>query len=57
MLNITDSYQKDFDSWNQKKKIVNNKEHLSPLFKERDIWWLSIGINVGFEEDGKKNME
>jgi len=23
------------------------------MFKERDIWWVSIGVNVGFEEDGK----
>ena len=23
------------------------------MFKERDIWWISIGINIGFEEDGK----
>ncbi len=23
------------------------------MFKERDIWWTSIGVNVGFEEDGK----
>ena len=23
------------------------------MFKERDIWWASIGINIGFEEDGK----
>ena len=23
------------------------------MFKERDVWWTSIGVNVGFEEDGK----
>lgn len=23
------------------------------MFKERDIWWVSIGVNVGYEEDGK----
>ncbi len=53
MSNIIDNYRKDFDSWNIKKKKINNKEHLAPLFKERDIWWLSVGVNVGFEEDGK----
>ena len=26
-----------------------------PLFKERDIWWVSVGVNVGFEEDGKND--
>jgi len=25
------------------------------MFKERDIWWTSIGVNVGFEEDGKNS--
>ena len=23
------------------------------MFKERDIWWVSVGVNVGYEEDGK----
>lgn len=23
------------------------------LFKEREIWWRSIGTNIGTEEDGK----
>ena len=53
MSNITDIYQKDFDSWNHKKKEINYSENKPPLFKERDIWWVSIGVNVGFEEDGK----
>lgn len=53
MSDIDDIYQKDFDSWNQKKKEINYSEYKVPLFKERDIWWVSIGVNVGFEEDGK----
>lgn len=48
-----ETYFKDFDSWNEKKKDCNNSENKPPLFKERDIWWLSIGVNIGFEEDGK----
>ena len=47
------SYIKDFDGWIVKKKESHYKEALPPMFKERDIWWVSIGINVGFEEDGK----
>lgn len=53
MLNIADEYNKDFDGWNSKKKEINSKFHKPPMFKERDIWWVSVGINVGFEEDGK----
>ena len=31
--------------------------HISPekefFFHEREIWWASLGINIGFEQDGK----
>ncbi|MEI7580004.1 MAG: type II toxin-antitoxin system PemK/MazF family toxin [bacterium] len=44
---------KNFDDWNIKKKATDAKQSKPPLFKERDVWWLSVGVNVGFEEDGK----
>lgn len=43
---------KDFDKWNHFKKNLTNEEK-SLLFQERDVWWCSIGINVGHEQDGK----
>ena len=46
-------FSKDFDGWIAKKKEYHYRDSLPPLFKERDIWWVSIGVNVGFEEDGK----
>jgi len=46
-------YIKDFDGWIEKKKKSHYQDFKPPLFKERDIWWVSIGVNVGFEEDGK----
>lgn len=46
-------YIKEFDKWIEKKKELHNKHVVPPLFKECDIWWASIGINVGYEEDGK----
>jgi len=49
------SYPKDFDGWIVKKKNCHFKTSLPPMFKERDIWWTSIGVNVGFEEDGKNS--
>lgn len=42
--------EKDFDTWNVQKKTVNQMS--SKLYHERDIWWCSLGINVGFEQDG-----
>jgi len=44
--------EKDFDMWNHKKKTVHSVAE--PIFyREREIWWVSLGVNVGFEEDGK----
>jgi mRNA interferase MazF len=43
--------EKDFDAWNeQKKKLENQKE---PYFREGEVWWLSLGVNIGKEMDGK----
>lgn len=45
---------KDFDKWNTKKKEVNYSiKNILP--KTREVWWLSIGINIGVEEDGKNS--
>src|SRR5680860_1545617 len=44
--------QKCFDKWNIQKKIVDlisNKK----TFHEREIWFIKIGENVGFEQNGK----
>ncbi len=43
---------KDFDQWNEIKKEINERANLI-LFHEREIWWCSLGLNVGFEQDGK----
>lgn len=43
---------KDFDSWNNLKKIINNKDKI-PLITEGDIWWCNIGKNIGIESNGK----
>lgn len=42
---------KDFNAWNEVKKVNNEKQRL--FFKERDVWWMSFGLNIGDEEDGK----
>ena len=45
---------KDFDRWNEKKKKVDYyTKNILPSKKQ--VWWLSIGLNVGVEEDGKNN--
>jgi mRNA-degrading endonuclease toxin of MazEF toxin-antitoxin module len=43
---------KDFDAWGIIKK--NKQENIARLFyKEREIWWMHFGLNIGDEEDGK----
>ena len=45
---------KDFNHWNNIKQQLDSIKE-PPLFKEREIWWCSIGINVGFEILGKND--
>ena len=47
---------KDFDSWNKEKKSLENVGHNTLVFHEREIWWCSIGINLGDEQDGKNEL-
>jgi len=42
---------KDFDSWNKEKQEIHvNRKN--KFYHPRDIWWCSLGINIGFEQDG-----
>ncbi|MCX6738488.1 MAG: type II toxin-antitoxin system PemK/MazF family toxin [Candidatus Parcubacteria bacterium] len=49
--------EKDFDGWNKTKKQLE----IIPIIKyvhPREIWWCSLGVNVGVEIDGKnENFE
>jgi mRNA interferase MazF len=42
---------KEFDRWNSKKKEINSRAD-DILFHDREIWWCSLGVNVGSEQDG-----
>lgn len=43
---------KEFNKWNSlKQKLHNSKKEI--IFKQRDIFWISIGVNIGYEQDGK----
>lgn len=44
--------EKDFQKWHKAKKELD--KNLSRLFfHEREVWWCSVGLNVGFEQDGR----
>ena len=44
--------EKDFDSWNEQKK-THNTGSVDIFFYEREVWWCAVGVNIGFEQDGK----
>ncbi len=52
LTNESKRITKDFDGWHPIKKRLDEKTGL-PTFKEREIWWCSVGVNVGFELYGK----
>jgi mRNA-degrading endonuclease toxin of MazEF toxin-antitoxin module len=45
---------KDFDEWNNLKKEIDSRK---PIYvSEREVWFCSVGINVGSEQDGKHEL-
>lgn len=43
--------EKDFDAWNGQKKRTHVRTD-APFCKARELWWCTLGVNVGFEQDG-----
>ncbi|OGH65235.1 MAG: hypothetical protein A2821_03650 [Candidatus Magasanikbacteria bacterium RIFCSPHIGHO2_01_FULL_41_23] len=43
---------KDFSEWHNIKHKIENFQ-VEKLFHDREIWWCSLGSNIGFEQDGK----
>ncbi|MCL2807072.1 MAG: hypothetical protein FWD27_02750 [Coriobacteriia bacterium] len=43
---------KDYKRWMPKKSEINSRRE-RVAFKERDVFWVSIGENIGFEEDAR----
>ena len=48
-------YKKDFKGWGNLKVEIDKFEKL-PSVKEREIWWCSVGVNIGTEMDGKNEL-
>ncbi len=51
---------KNFTKWFDLKSNLNFKEYIPETseiyFREREIWFASIGLNIGIEEDGKNGL-
>ncbi len=46
---------KYFDDWNSEKKKIDNKK-VKIYINPREIWYTKMGVNVGYEEDGKEDF-
>lgn len=55
------NYEKDFDIWNDLKKSIEDKKGGrggEAYAYPREVWWCSLGVNIGAEIDGKnENFE
>ena len=46
---------KRFLEWIGLKERLHGSNHRSPFVSERDVWWASLGENVGSEMNGKSD--
>ena len=44
--------KKDFDEWNELKKKLDGS-YYNFEFSEGKIWWSSLGVNIGNEQNGR----
>jgi hypothetical protein len=47
---------KRFSEWFGLKKKLHERQQTPPLVSEREIWWASVGENVGSEINGKSTL-
>jgi mRNA interferase MazF len=47
--------QKDFKNWNVLKEKLHD-DKINFRYRERDIFFMYVGANIGFEQDGDKNF-
>ncbi len=43
----------DYDKWNERLKELNSRSSSELYFTEGEVWWCVVGLNVGYEENGK----
>jgi mRNA interferase MazF len=47
---------KRFNEWIGLKEKLHSNNPKAPLVKERDLWWISLGENIGSEINGKSKL-
>ena len=46
---------KDFQAWSLAKASLDTQQAPKLLYKEREVWWMKTGFNVGSESNGSKD--
>lgn len=46
---------KDYGLWNIEKQKIDCRTQFNFYYAEREIWWCSVGINIGVEINGKNS--
>lgn len=46
---------KSYTNWTPVKSVIDATTK-RPTYKEGDVFWLAVGENIGFEQDGKGRM-
>ena len=54
-MDITKGIVKFFVDWTKLKVRIHTAEEVERYFYEREIWWASLGANIGFEQNGKND--
>ncbi|MDB5245485.1 MAG: hypothetical protein JWN90_590 [Parcubacteria group bacterium] len=47
--------EKNFDAWSKRKKKLHDKSNIAYAWP-REVWWCSLGINIGAETNGKHEL-
>ncbi|OGI64922.1 hypothetical protein A2914_01775 [Candidatus Nomurabacteria bacterium RIFCSPLOWO2_01_FULL_41_21] len=47
---------KQFLEWIKLKEKLHGNKYKPPLFREGEIWWCSLGENIGSEINGKSSL-
>jgi mRNA interferase MazF len=53
MLHSRYRMEKDFDRWNEHKKALEANPVSRVYVHERELWFVHLGTNIGFEQDGR----
>ncbi|HCC83296.1 TPA: hypothetical protein DEP96_00430 [Candidatus Uhrbacteria bacterium] len=51
---MDENQQLRFEAWHKRKQIIVDRETYRQIFfREKDVWWCSLGLNIGTESYGK----